>query len=60
LSYNNIGVEGGKALAEPLYINTITTLNLYGTSIGIEGRNAMANASHKNNTLIYLRTGFFK
>ena len=49
LNWNNIGVEGGKAIGEVLKVNTsLTEISLYGNNIGDEGGKAIIEASKVN------------
>jgi Ran GTPase-activating protein (RanGAP) involved in mRNA processing and transport len=52
LSYNSIGDDGAKALAEALKTNsTLTTLDLQNNSIGPDGAKALAEALKTNSTV---------
>jgi len=52
MSYNEIGVEGGKAVAEMMKVNTtVRTLDIGGNKIGDEGGKAMAEMLKLNTTL---------
>merc|ERR1740124_767220 len=52
LSYNDIGAEGAKSLADALAKNTtITTISLSGNGIGAEGAESLADALAKNTTI---------
>ena len=55
VSYNSIGAEGGKALAEALKGNSVlTSLNLWSNSLGVEGGKAIASAIMANGVLANL------
>merc|ERR1712238_390321 len=52
ISYNYIGEEGGKALAEMLMTNnTLNTLNIRNSNIGTEGGKALVKMLETNTTL---------
>lgn len=53
LEYNEIGVEGGKILAESLYANTLSRLSLFSNNMG-EGVTPLADSLHTNTSLLSL------
>ena len=48
LSFNQIGVEGVKALANAPHLANLQTLELEGNRFGDEGKSAIANSPHLN------------
>ena len=56
LGWNNLGAEGGAAIAEALKINkTITSINLSKTRVGAEGGAAIAEALKINTTITNIK-----
>ncbi|KAL0243319.1 hypothetical protein GEMRC1_005880 [Eukaryota sp. GEM-RC1] len=59
LRNNSIGVEGARALAEALIVNTyVITINLWNNSIGVEGARALAEALKLNDCVTVINLGY--
>ena len=56
LSGNDLGAEGGKAIAEALKVNTsIAIINLYRSDLGAEGGKAIAAALKVNTSITNIK-----